>query len=64
MCSSDLFIQRLRELKESGAQIPLVQIYSATRPTAHSECSHLPLRNLSAIAQRVREATGLEAEVF
>jgi wyosine [tRNA(Phe)-imidazoG37] synthetase (radical SAM superfamily) len=60
----DAYVQRLRELKESGAQIPLVQIYSATRPTAHSECSHLPLRNLSAIAQRVREATGLEAEVF
>ena len=60
----DAYVQRLRELKESGAQIPLVQIYSATRPTVHSECSHLPLRNLSAIAQRVCEVTGLKAEVF
>jgi len=60
----DAYVQRLRELKESGAQIPLVQIYSATRPKAHSECAHLPLRNLYAIARRVREATGLEAEVF
>ena len=60
----DAYVQRLRALKEAGAQIPLVQIYSATRPTAQSECGHLPLRTLSAIALRVREATGLEAEVF
>jgi wyosine [tRNA(Phe)-imidazoG37] synthetase (radical SAM superfamily) len=60
----EAYVQRLRELKEAGAQIPLVQIYSATRPTPHSECGHLPLRTLSGIAQRVREVTGLKAEVF
>jgi len=60
----EAYVQRLQELKEGGAQIPLVQIYSATRPAAHSECGHLPLRTLSHIAQRVRQATGLEAEVF
>jgi wyosine [tRNA(Phe)-imidazoG37] synthetase (radical SAM superfamily) len=60
----EAYVQRLVELKQAGAQIPLVQIYSATRPTAHSECGHLPLRTLSAIARRVREATGFEAEVF
>ena len=58
------YVDRLRALREFGTQIPLVQIYSATRPTAHSECGHLPLRTLSHIAQRVREATGLKAEVF
>lgn len=58
------YVQRLVELKEGGAQIPLVQIYSATRPSAHSECGHLSLRALSQIARRVREATGLVAEVF
>jgi wyosine [tRNA(Phe)-imidazoG37] synthetase (radical SAM superfamily) len=57
-------VQRLRELKDAGAQIPMVQIYSATRPAAQSECGHLPLRTLSAIAQRVREVSGLKAEVF
>ena len=57
-------VRRLRELKEAGAQIPLIQIYSATRPTAHPGCGHLPWRTLSAIAQRVRHATGLKAEVF
>ena len=46
----DAYVQRLRDFKEAGAQIPLVQIYSATRPTAQSECSHLPLRTLYSIA--------------
>lgn len=58
------YLQRLLELKEGGAQIPLVQIYSATRPSAHSECAHLSLRALSQIARRVRDVTGLVAEVF
>jgi wyosine [tRNA(Phe)-imidazoG37] synthetase (radical SAM superfamily) len=60
----EAYAQRLKELKDAGAQIPLVQIYSATRPTAHSECGHLPLKVLSAIARRVRDVTGLKAEVF
>jgi wyosine [tRNA(Phe)-imidazoG37] synthetase (radical SAM superfamily) len=60
----EAYVQRLRELKEAGAQISLVQIYSAARPSTHSECGHLPLRTLSAIAQRVREGSGLKAEVF
>jgi hypothetical protein len=60
----EAYVQRLQELKNAGAQIPLVQIYSATRPTAHSECGHLRLRELSHIAQRVREVSGLKVEVF
>ena len=60
----EAYVQRLTELKAGGAQIPLVQVYSATRPTPHSECGHLSLRSLSRIARRVREATGLTAEVF
>ena len=58
------YAQRLRELKDAGAQIPLVQIYSATRPIHHSHCRHLPLRSLSQIAQTVRRVSGLKAEVF
>lgn len=58
------YVQRLAQLKEGGAQISLVQIYSATRPMPHSGCGHLPLRVLSHIAQTVRQATGLKAEVF
>jgi wyosine [tRNA(Phe)-imidazoG37] synthetase (radical SAM superfamily) len=58
------YAQRLKELKDAGAQISLVQIYSATRPTPHSECGHLPLRALSQIARTVRRVTGLDAQVF
>lgn len=55
---------RLKELKASGAQIRLVQIYSAARPTPNSGCGHLPLKILSRIAQTVRQVAGLKAEVF
>jgi wyosine [tRNA(Phe)-imidazoG37] synthetase (radical SAM superfamily) len=58
------FALRLRDLKNAGAQIPLVQIYSATRPTPNSACGHLPLKTLSRIAQTVRQVAGLKAEVF
>jgi wyosine [tRNA(Phe)-imidazoG37] synthetase (radical SAM superfamily) len=58
------YAQRLQTLKDAGAQIPLVQIYSATRPAPNSACGHLPLRRLSQIAQTVRNVTGLNAEVF
>jgi wyosine [tRNA(Phe)-imidazoG37] synthetase (radical SAM superfamily) len=58
------YVQRLSELKAAGAQISLVQIYSATRPTPSSACGHLPLKSLSRIVQAVRQGTGLKAEVF
>jgi len=55
---------RLKELKDAGAQIALVQIYSAGRPSVHPEWGHLPLRVLSQIAQTVRLIAGLRTEVF
>jgi wyosine [tRNA(Phe)-imidazoG37] synthetase (radical SAM superfamily) len=55
---------RLKELKEAGAEIPLVQVYSATRPMAGLGCSHLPLKSLSQIAKTVRRVAGLRAEVY
>jgi len=60
----DRYIGRLNDLKKQGAQISLVQIYSATRPVAHPECTHLRLKSLSQICQRVKTETGLKAEVF
>ncbi len=60
----DAYVARLRELKEAGAQISLVQVYSAMRPTFHPDCRHLPLRALSRIAHAVRDGAGLTAEVF
>jgi wyosine [tRNA(Phe)-imidazoG37] synthetase (radical SAM superfamily) len=58
------YSHRLLELKNGGADIALVQIYSATRPSVNSACGHLPLKVLSRIAHTVRQATGLKAEVF
>lgn len=58
------YAQRLKELKAGGAQISLVQIYSAAHPGVHAEWGHLPLRVLSQIAQTVRQVSGLRAEVF
>jgi wyosine [tRNA(Phe)-imidazoG37] synthetase (radical SAM superfamily) len=55
---------RLKELKAEGAQISMVQIYSAARPGVNAEWGHLPLRVLSQIAQTVRQQTGIRAEVF
>ena len=58
------YIRRLVELKEQGANISLVQIYSADRPAARDGCGHLPLKTLSQIARRVKQEAGLNAEVF
>jgi wyosine [tRNA(Phe)-imidazoG37] synthetase (radical SAM superfamily) len=58
------YAHRLKELKSDGAQISLVQIYSANRPMSHAECGHLPLKTLSQIAHLVRQEAGLNAEVF
>jgi wyosine [tRNA(Phe)-imidazoG37] synthetase (radical SAM superfamily) len=60
----DGYIHRLQELMAGGAQITLVQIYSAHRPAQDPTCGHLPLNTLSLIARRVREQTRLPAEVF
>jgi wyosine [tRNA(Phe)-imidazoG37] synthetase (radical SAM superfamily) len=58
------YAHRLLELKNAGADISLVQIYSATRPSPNSESGHLPLKVLSRIAGTVRQTAGLQAEVF
>jgi len=60
----DAYIHRLQELMAGGAQISMVQIYSAHRPAQNPNCRHLPLSTLSAISRRVREQTRLRAEVF
>lgn len=60
----DTYVHRLQELKAAGAQISLVQVYSAHRPPHMPNCGHLPLKTLSRIARHIRDATGLKAEVF
>jgi wyosine [tRNA(Phe)-imidazoG37] synthetase (radical SAM superfamily) len=60
----EAYAQRLKELKEEGADIAQVQIYSATQSMSKLGCTHLPLKQLSDIAKTVRRVTGLHAEVF
>jgi len=59
----EAYVRRLRELKDAGARIAEVQVYSASRAPANPHCRHLPLRSLSGIAQAVRGATGLKVRV-
>jgi len=58
------YAHRLMELRDAGAAISLVQIYSANRPAPNSEFGHLPLKVLSRIANTVRQTAKLRAEVF
>jgi wyosine [tRNA(Phe)-imidazoG37] synthetase (radical SAM superfamily) len=60
----DQYAQRLLELKNAGAQIGLVQIYSASPASSHPASSHLPLKTLARIAKTVRQVAGLKTEVF
>jgi len=60
----ELYAQHLLSLKNNGAQISQVQVYSAHRPPHHPNCTHLKLKSLARIAQRVLEVTGIRAEVF
>lgn len=60
----EAYARRLTELKEGGAQISLVQIYSATRPHHSRRVRHLSLRVLSEVASFVHQHTGLRVEVF
>ncbi len=57
------YAHRLLELKQAGAEISLVRIYSALHPTRLPEYGHLPLKELSRIAQAVRQIADLNAEV-
>lgn len=64
MAEQDAFAARVEDLRRGGARIQLVQVYSASRPAAGGRCGHATLAELSAIARRVREITGIPASVF
>lgn len=60
----EAYVGRLAQLQAAGARIALVQVYSAHRPPHSPACDHLPLRSLSRIVHRIKDVTGLAAEVF
>ena len=60
----EAYAMRLRELKNAGARISSVQVYSASPSPHRPQMNHLPLSVLSEIARTVRRVTGLPTEVF
>ena len=64
MAEQDAYAARVEDLRRSGAKIQFVQVYSASRPAAGGRCGHATLAELSTIARRVRETTGIPATVF
>ncbi len=59
----EAYANRLRELKDGGCQIKLVQVYTVARGTAEKYVAPLPDAPLDQIAARVREA-GLSVETY
>lgn len=58
------FCDRLNEITDGGGQIKLVQVYTVARRPAESIVSPLEDAEADAIAQAVRDRTGLAAEVY
>jgi wyosine [tRNA(Phe)-imidazoG37] synthetase (radical SAM superfamily) len=59
----DSYCDRLRDVKNAGGKLTLVQVYTVARPPAESFVSPLTETELEAIANKVR-ALGLSAEVY
>jgi wyosine [tRNA(Phe)-imidazoG37] synthetase (radical SAM superfamily) len=60
----DAFCQRLSEIVAAGGKIRLVQVYTVARPPAESSVSALNDKEVDALAELVRQRTGLAAEAF
>lgn len=64
LAEHDAFANRIGDMVRGGAKIQMVQVYSASRPPLNGRCGHATLSELSAIARRVKETTGIRAQVF
>jgi wyosine [tRNA(Phe)-imidazoG37] synthetase (radical SAM superfamily) len=58
------YLDRLRELREGGAQIRFVQVYTIARAPAYGIVSSLTRAEVDRIARQVRAKTGLEARAY
>jgi wyosine [tRNA(Phe)-imidazoG37] synthetase (radical SAM superfamily) len=58
------WLDRLRDIVDSGGRIALVQVYTTARPPAESSVTPLTLAELEPIATRVRSEIGIAAETF
>jgi wyosine [tRNA(Phe)-imidazoG37] synthetase (radical SAM superfamily) len=60
----DAYVGRLRDVVAAGGRIKLVQVYTVARRPAESFVRSLSEAEVDAIAQKVREDTGLPAECY
>lgn len=60
----DAFCGRLAHITESGGELKLVQVYTVARPPAESYVTPLDDPQVDAIADRVRQQTGLKCECY
>jgi wyosine [tRNA(Phe)-imidazoG37] synthetase (radical SAM superfamily) len=58
------YVRRLRGLREAGARIHLVQVYTIARMPAYGIVSSLSNREVDAIAARAKSGAGLPARAF
>ncbi len=58
------FCDRLKEITAAGGQLKSIQVYTVARQPAESFVEPLANEELDAIAQTVRDRTGLSASVF
>ena len=58
------YCNRLKEIRDYGGMVRLVQLYTVARLPAEEYVTPLTADELNLIAQEVRETTGLPAEVF
>ncbi|TWT56686.1 Radical SAM superfamily protein [Thalassoglobus neptunius] len=60
----EAYIDRLKDVLESGGQLSLVQVYTVARQPAESFVAPLLNEEVDAIAERVRTRTGLAVESY
>ncbi len=58
------FCDRLREIRESGGKIKLVQVYTVARKPAESFVTPLEDEEVETLAELVRQQTGLQVAAF
>ncbi|MGI5831217.1 MAG: radical SAM protein [Thermoguttaceae bacterium] len=58
------YIETLRRLNAKGGKIAGLQLYTVARPPVDSDVSALRNEEMDEIAERIKDGTGLEAEVF
>ena len=58
------YCERLREIVAAGGRLKLVQIHTIARKPAESFATSLDDAEVDAIAERVKQATGLPVEAY